>query len=59
MLIISSQLTSMSLCTFNNVNPFNLSSPVLLRKYVINLRREKNERSLVATDTGRVGKEDS
>jgi hypothetical protein len=31
MLRISLQLTSMSLCTFNNVNPFNLSSPVLLR----------------------------
>jgi len=54
MLRISLQLTSMSLCTFNNVNPFNLSSPVLLRKYVFNLRREENECSLVDTDTGSV-----
>ncbi|KAL4091382.1 hypothetical protein QTP88_026081 [Uroleucon formosanum] len=46
MLRISSQFTSMSLCTFNNVNPFNLSSPVLLRKYVFNLRREEKGMSI-------------
>jgi len=51
MLRIFSRLTSMSLCTFNNVNPVYLRSPVLLRKHVLDLRKEENERSLVATDT--------
>jgi hypothetical protein len=46
MLRLSSQLTSMSLCTFNNVNPFNLSSPVLLRKYFFSLQNEGKKTSV-------------
>jgi len=54
MSMTSSQVTSTSLYKFNSINPFNLSSPVLLRRYVFNLRRQEKDRSLVATETGRV-----